>query len=72
MIKNQYANYVIKKALDVANDDQRNKLISEIKPHLQFLKKNVHGKALSSNIERLITLSNNQSGQSDETATAGI
>ncbi|KTW32538.1 uncharacterized protein T551_00023 [Pneumocystis jirovecii RU7] len=66
MIKDQYANYVIKKALDVACDDQRNKLISEIKPHLQFLKKNVHGKALSSNIERLITLSNNQFVQDNE------
>ncbi|KAG5519279.1 hypothetical protein PMAC_001904 [Pneumocystis sp. 'macacae'] len=67
MIKDQYANYVIKKALDVACDDQRNKLISEIKPHLQFLKKNVHGKALSSNIERFITLSNNQSVQDSKT-----
>ncbi|KAG5440847.1 hypothetical protein PCK2_000002 [Pneumocystis canis] len=72
MIKNQYANYVIKKALDVANDDQRNQLVSEIKPHLQFLKKNVHGKALSSNIERLITLSNNQSHQNDETTPSEI
>ncbi|KTW25619.1 hypothetical protein T552_03479 [Pneumocystis carinii B80] len=49
MIKDQYANYVIKKALDVASGDQLNKLIAGIKPHLQFLKKNVHGKALSSN-----------------------
>ncbi|EMR10607.1 hypothetical protein PNEG_01310 [Pneumocystis murina B123] len=67
MMKDQYANYVIKKALDVASGDQLNKLIAEIKPHLQFLKKNVHGKALSLNIERLITLSNNQSNQNNET-----
>lgn len=69
MMKDQYANYVIKKALDIASGDQLNKLIAEIKPHMQFLKKNLHGKALSLNIERLTTLSNNQTNQNNETHT---
>lgn len=39
MMKDQYANYVIQKMLDVANKEQRDLLVSRIRPHLTSLRK---------------------------------
>lgn len=46
MMKDQYANYVVQKMLDVVDDDQREILINKIRPHLQSLKKYTYGKHL--------------------------
>ncbi|KAK9702350.1 mRNA binding protein puf3 [Basidiobolus ranarum] len=50
MMKDQYANYVVQKMLDVVDGDQREILINKIKPHLQSLKKYTYGKHLISTI----------------------
>lgn len=44
MMKDQYANYVVQKMLDVVVGEQRELLIAKIKPHLQGLKKYTYGK----------------------------
>ncbi|CAO3685561.1 unnamed protein product [Rhizopus stolonifer] len=54
MMKDQYANYVIQKMLDVVDDDQRELLVTKIKPHLQFLKKYTYGKHLIQKVEKLL------------------
>jgi len=46
MMKDQYANYVVQKMLDVVDDDQREILVNKIRPHLQSLKKYTYGKHL--------------------------
>jgi hypothetical protein len=48
MMKDQYANYVVQKMLDVVDGDQRDLLVAKIKPHLQSLKKYTYGKHLIS------------------------
>lgn len=48
MMKDQFANYVVQKMLDVVDGDQREVLVSKIKPHLQSLKKYTYGKHLIS------------------------
>ncbi|KAG0170012.1 mRNA binding protein puf3 [Apophysomyces sp. BC1034] len=48
MMKDQYANYVVQKMLDVVNGDQRELLVTKIKPHLPGLKKYTYGKHLIS------------------------
>ncbi|GAA5804849.1 hypothetical protein HPULCUR_010357 [Helicostylum pulchrum] len=48
MMKDQYANYVVQKMLDVVDGDQRDLLVAKIKPHLQGLKKYTYGKHLIS------------------------
>lgn len=48
MMKDQYANYVVQKMLDVVDGDQRDTLVAKIKPHLQGLKKYTYGKHLIS------------------------
>jgi len=44
MMKDQFANYVVQKMLDVVDKDQHDLLITKIKPHLQSLKKYTYGK----------------------------
>ncbi|KAK9322463.1 armadillo-type protein [Lipomyces orientalis] len=56
MMKDQFANYVIQKLLDVTEGQQRDNLVSKIMPHLQTLKKYSYGKHLVS-IEKLMYLS---------------
>ena len=46
MMKDQYANYVVQKMLDVVEEDQRLLLITKIKPHLQSLKRFTYGRHL--------------------------
>ncbi|KAI9193305.1 ARM repeat-containing protein [Polychytrium aggregatum] len=46
MMKDQYANYVVQKMLDVVDGDQKELLIQKIKPHLASLKKYTYGKHL--------------------------
>ncbi|KAK7206763.1 armadillo-type protein [Myxozyma melibiosi] len=59
MMKDQFANYVIQKLLDVTNGQQRDNLVLKITPHLQALKKYSYGKHLVS-IEKLMYLSTDE------------
>jgi len=54
MMKDQYANYVIQKILDVADDSQRSILISKIRPHISALKKYTYGKHIIARVEQYI------------------
>jgi len=44
MIKDQYANYVVQKMIEVGDSEQKELLISHIKPHIQTIKKYNYGK----------------------------
>jgi serine/threonine protein kinase len=46
MIKDQYANYVVQKVLDIVSDRQRELLIAHIKPHIPELKEYPFGKLI--------------------------
>lgn len=46
MMKDQYANYVVQKMLDVVNVEQRDLLLAKIRPQLQSLRKYTYGKHL--------------------------
>ncbi|KAL7750154.1 mRNA binding protein puf3 [Sorochytrium milnesiophthora] len=54
MMKDQFANYVVQKMLDVVDDTQREMLVNRIKPHLHSLKKYTYGKHLITKVERLL------------------
>lgn len=55
MIKDQFANYVVQRILDVSDANQSQELTKRIVPHLQVLKKFYHGKYLTSKLEKMIT-----------------
>jgi hypothetical protein len=46
MMKDQFANYVVQKMIDVVNGEQRDLLLNKIRPHLNSLKKFTYGKHL--------------------------
>jgi len=39
MMKDQYANYVVQKILDFCDPQQREMLVTRIRPHIQSLRK---------------------------------
>lgn len=53
MMKDQYANYVIQRILDVCDNDQKELLVSKIKPYIPSLKKFPHGKHIISRLEKI-------------------
>ncbi|KAF9954897.1 mRNA binding protein puf3, partial [Modicella reniformis] len=54
MMKDQFANYVVQKMLDVVDGEQRDVLVAKIKPHLPSLRKYTYGKHLISKVEKLM------------------
>lgn len=51
-MKDQYANYVVQKIIDVVDDEQRRLLIQKIKPHIPSLKKYTYGKHIIARLEK--------------------
>lgn len=54
MMKDQFANYVVQKMLDVVDDQQKELLISWIKPHISTLRKYTYGKHIIAKVEKII------------------
>lgn len=54
MMKDQFANYVIQKILDVIDESQRESFIYKIKPHLPQLKKYTYGKHIIARVEKYL------------------
>jgi hypothetical protein len=52
MMKDQYANYVIQKIMDLLDDAERETLITRVKPHLPILKKYTYGKHIITRVEK--------------------
>eukprot|EP01087_Luapelamoeba_hula_P002898 TRINITY_DN1270_c0_g2_i3.p1 TRINITY_DN1270_c0_g2~~TRINITY_DN1270_c0_g2_i3.p1 ORF type:complete len:990 (-),score=152.68 TRINITY_DN1270_c0_g2_i3:865-3834(-) len=63
MMKDQYANYVVQKILDVINDQQRDVLVARIKPHIPALKKYTYGKHIIARLEKLTSPPTSTSGK---------
>ncbi|XWS20607.1 hypothetical protein CRYUN_Cryun31cG0117200 [Craigia yunnanensis] len=54
MMKDQFANYVVQKVLEVSNDGQRVLLLDRIRVHLCALKKYTYGKHIAARFEQLL------------------
>jgi len=54
MMKDQFANYVIQKMLELVDGEQRDVLIQKIKPHLPTLRKYTYGKHIISKVEKYL------------------
>ncbi|KAJ3668958.1 hypothetical protein LUZ60_010908 [Juncus effusus] len=54
MMKDQFANYVVQKVLEICNDEQRELILSRIKVHLNALKKYTYGKHIVARVEKLV------------------
>jgi len=56
MMKDQYANYVVQKIIDLADEAQRRQIIDHIKPHIATLRRYTYGKHIIARIEKLHTM----------------
>lgn len=54
MMKDQYANYVIQKMLDIAEPNQRKILVHKIRPHVATLRKYTYGKHIIAKLEKYL------------------
>ncbi|MBA0556149.1 hypothetical protein Golob_026276 [Gossypium lobatum] len=54
MMKDQFANYVVQKVLEVSNDRQRELLLDRVRVHLNALKKYTYGKHIAARFEQLL------------------
>lgn len=53
MMKDQFANYVVQKILEISNDNHREVLLNRIRMHLHALKKYTYGKHIVARFEQL-------------------
>ena len=53
MMKDQYANYVVQKMIDVAEPMQKKILMHKIRPHVATLRKFTYGKHILAKLEKL-------------------
>lgn len=54
MMRDQFANYVVQKMLDVVDGEQRDLLLSRMKPHFPSLRKFTYGKHILTKVEKLL------------------
>lgn len=57
MMKDQYANYVVQKMIDVSEPTQRKVLMHKIRPHLNALRKYTYGKHIIAKLEKFFAKS---------------
>lgn len=51
-MKDQYANYVVQKMIDVSEPTQRKTLLHKIRPHMNSLRKYTYGKHIIAKLEK--------------------
>ena len=54
MMKDQFANYVVQKVLEICSDQERELIMGRIKVHLNALKKYTYGKHIVARVEKLV------------------
>jgi len=52
MMKDQFANYVVQKMIDIADHPQRKMLLHKIRPHVVTLRKYAYGKHILAKLEK--------------------
>ncbi|XP_023329751.1 pumilio homolog 2 isoform X2 [Eurytemora carolleeae] len=62
MMKDQYANYVVQKMIDVAEPTQRKILMHKIRPHISTLRKYTYGKHILAKLEKYFLKNNTELG----------
>ncbi|KAI6191819.1 Maternal protein pumilio [Aphelenchoides bicaudatus] len=69
MMKDQFANYVVQKMLDVADSNNRKKIMLAIKPHIPMLRKFSYGKHIIAKLEKYFSKQNGSSPFQDYSPT---
>jgi pumilio RNA-binding family len=59
MMKDQYANYVVQKMIEIAEPPQRKLLLQRIRPYMPQLRKYTYGKHILAKLEKFMIKNNN-------------
>ncbi|KAJ8503721.1 hypothetical protein OPV22_004607 [Ensete ventricosum] len=70
MMKDQFANYVVQKVLEICDDQQRELILSRIKVHLNALKKYTYGKHIVARVEKLVAAGERRIGLQSQHASS--
>jgi len=62
MMKDQFANYVVQKMIDIADQAQRKMLLQKIRPHVATLRKYAYGKHILAKLEKFYVKNNAELG----------
>ena len=52
--RDQFGNYVLQRALEVATDEEKWKLVMELQPHLEVLRRSGYGKHIASRVSKMV------------------
>lgn len=67
-MKDQYANYVVQKMIEVADSQQRKTLLLRIRPHMNSLRRFTYGKHILAKLEKYM----NTSSKTSSSANASV
>lgn len=70
-MKDQYANYVVQKMIDVSEPTQRKVLLHKIRPHMNSLKKYTYGKHIIAKLDKFSLKTPNSIGGAGAGGAAG-
>lgn len=62
MMKDQFANYVVQKMIDLAEPPQRKLLLQKIRPHISILRRYAYGKHILAKLEKFYSKNNAELG----------
>ncbi|KAJ2541808.1 mRNA binding protein puf3, partial [Coemansia sp. RSA 1933] len=71
MMKDQYANYVVQKMLDVVDEQQRDSILTKIQPHVAALRKFTYGKHLINKVDKYMMAKEGGGGGSSASGSGG-
>lgn len=72
MMKDQFANYVVQKMIDVAEPQQRKILMHKIRPHIATLRKYTYGKHILAKLEKFFMKNSNDMGSMSMAANGAL
>jgi len=72
MMKDQFANYVVQKMIDVAEPTQRKILMHKIRPYCNTLRKYTYGKHILAKLEKYFLKNNTELGPIGPPPTGGV
>jgi pumilio RNA-binding family len=72
MMKDQFANYVVQKLLEVCDDAQRERLLASARAHLPAVKKVSYGKHVVARVEKFVVDVNGARGGGKADARGGV
>lgn len=69
MMKDQYANYVVQKMIDVSEPTQRKILMHKIRPHMNSLRRFTYGKHIIAKLEKFFMMKSTTNVIGNSTST---